>query len=72
MSTLVVKNISPDLHERLKARARGHHRSLTQEVVTILEASAGLSQNRPLPPLRKGKFPLTEEWLNQVKREGLE
>ena len=72
MPSLVLKNIPSELHIRLKERAREHHRSLTQEAVTLLENGLGLKPKRQLPPLRKGKFPLTEAWLNKVKREGLE
>lgn len=72
MASIVLKNIPPELHQHLKERAHAHHRSLTQEILTILEAGSGLNLHRELPPLRKGSFPLTEAWLNKVKREGLE
>jgi plasmid stability protein len=38
MSTLVIKNFPEDLHARLKTQARQHHRSVTKEVVNLIEA----------------------------------
>lgn len=37
MATLNIKNFPDDLYERLQKRAQREHRSLTQEVVHILE-----------------------------------
>lgn len=49
MATLVIKNLSDDLHARLKEQARRHHRSVTKEVVTLIET--GLTAPRPAPVL---------------------
>lgn len=38
---LSIKNVPEDLVERLRVRARTHHRSLQGEVLQILEESAG-------------------------------
>lgn len=37
MSTLVIKSVPKEIHQFLKELARAHRRSLTQEVITILE-----------------------------------
>ena len=37
MSTLVIKSIPKEIHQFLKESARAHRRSLTQEVITMLE-----------------------------------
>jgi plasmid stability protein len=37
MPTLTLKNVSPELHERLKSQARRHKRSLNQEALLCLE-----------------------------------
>ena len=37
MPSLSVKNVPEDLVERLRARAKGHHRSLQGEIMAILE-----------------------------------
>ena len=38
MTTLTLKNIPDDLHERLRERAARHHRSLNGEVLACLRA----------------------------------
>lgn len=40
MATLSIKNFPDDLYQRLQQRAQREHRSLTQEVVHILERVA--------------------------------
>ena len=37
MKTLTIKNLSDDLHHRLRERAQRHRRSLNQEVLAALE-----------------------------------
>ena len=37
MPSLSVKNVPEELLERLRARAKGHHRSLQGEIMAILE-----------------------------------
>jgi plasmid stability protein len=54
MSTLVIKNLPEALHVRLKEQAERNRRSVTKEVVTLIET--GLEGGRapiPLPPLVK-------------------
>ena len=70
MSTLVIKNLPEDLHARLKAQAERNRRSVTMEVVTLIER--GTSPNRvvPLlsPPIKLKGGPITdkdiEAWTN--------
>lgn len=54
MSTLVIKNLPAALHEKLRAQAVRHHRSVTKEVVTLIEAAVAPQQ--PMvelaPPLK--------------------
>ncbi len=38
MTNLTLKNIPDDLHQRLKARAATHRRSLNREILALLEA----------------------------------
>jgi plasmid stability protein len=72
MPGFAIKHIPDLLHSRLKERARQHHRSMTQEALSILERGLSESETARLPPARKGKFPLTEDWLKRGKRAGLE
>lgn len=37
MATLTLKNVPDDLHQRLKDRARRHHRSLNREAIRLLQ-----------------------------------
>jgi len=57
MPTLVVKNVTDSLHERLKRRARENHRSMTQEAIVLLERGLAAPDNKPLrlPPVVKLK-----------------
>jgi len=38
MTTLVIKNFPDDLHARLREQAKRHHRSVTREVLSLVEA----------------------------------
>jgi plasmid stability protein len=59
MSTLVIKNLPDQLHQRLKALAERNRRSVTKEAIRLLEtglvASAGLMQLPEPVSLRSGK-----------------
>jgi plasmid stability protein len=39
MPNLTLKDVPPDLHARLRARAEQHHRSLNREAIACLEAA---------------------------------
>ncbi len=39
MPAITLKNIPPDIYERLKEAARAHHRSLNSEIINCLEAA---------------------------------
>jgi plasmid stability protein len=49
MSTLVIKNFPDGLHARLKEQAQRNHRSVTKEVVSLIES--GLEAPRQPPTL---------------------
>lgn len=70
MPALVIKELSVDLHRRLKEEAVQHHRSMTQQAIVILEQ--GLHRVRSIPAFKayKGRFSLTNEFINSAKREG--
>jgi plasmid stability protein len=71
MPTLVIRDLSPEIHRLLKERAKEHHRSVNKEVITILEDSVTPSR-QTLPPLVKGAFPVTQDWLDEARRTGRE
>jgi plasmid stability protein len=71
MPTLVIRDLSPEIHRLLKEQAQQHHRSVNKEVITILEDSVTPS-GQTLPPPFKGAFPLTQDWLDEARRAGRE
>ena len=78
MPTLVVKNLPEPLHQRLKAQARQHHRSMTKEVVALIEqgllgpgAAAQPPDLRPLPPpIELPGGPVTSDWIEAAIANG--
>jgi len=75
MSTLVVKNIPDQLHAQLKRQAQRNHRSVTKEVVSLIEA--GVVAQKPKfklpPPLKlKSGHMLTIEEIEDAIAEGRE
>jgi plasmid stability protein len=65
MSALVIKNFPEELHARLKAQAQRHHRSVTKEVVSLIESVLAAPRRSPKlsPPLKLegGYRPTIEE-----------
>lgn len=77
MPTLVVKNLPEQLHERLRAQAQEHHRSMTKEVIALIEQgllapNVAANQAKPaLPKLRRIKGgALTAEWIASAIADG--
>ncbi len=73
MPDLLIRDLPDSLHRKLKERAAKHRRSLTKETVVVLEMA--LSGTRTIegsepPTPHKGHFLLTDEWIDQAKREG--
>ena len=70
MSALLIKNMPPPLHERLRQRAVVHHRSMNREVIAILERE--LERPEPAeapPPVVKLDRPVSGEWIVQIIRD---
>jgi hypothetical protein len=76
MSTLVIKNFADDLHARLKEQAERNRRSVTKEVITIIERDLTAPRTAPRiapklsPPIKLKGGPLTDRDLNRWKRSG--
>ncbi|MBM4384524.1 MAG: plasmid stability protein [Deltaproteobacteria bacterium] len=47
MPSLTLKNVPPDVHRRLKARARRHRMSLNREAIECLREATGVRQVDP-------------------------
>ena len=70
MPGILLKNVPPEIHSRLKQRAKENHRSMTQEALLILKETLHDEKKARPPKPYKGKIHLTDEWLNMAKREG--
>ena len=70
MSTLVVKNLPDELHERLRERALRNHRSVTKEAIVLLEqgmlATAARRAIKLPPPIKLKGGPVTTEWIESA------
>lgn len=69
MSALLIKNMPPPLHERLRRRAAAHHRSMNKEVIAILEREMNQPTVTELPPPVKPLKPIDHKWVVQVIRD---
>jgi len=79
MPTLYVENVTKDLYEALRARARKNHSSIAAEVIEMLKdtvpTAAELKRRRQFydelreiqahKPPGKGPFPSTEEMIRE-------
>jgi len=45
--TITVKNIPPELYERLKQSAKANRRSINSEIIVCIERAMGTRQARP-------------------------
>jgi plasmid stability protein len=73
MPGLLIRDLPEDLHRKLKERAARNRRSLTKEALVILETAlsgTNTSEGPETPMPFKGRFLLTDEWIDQAKREG--
>lgn len=71
MPDLLIRNVPAALHDRLKAAAAAHRRSLTQEAIQIIENGLGRSSTpRELPPPMIPRRPITMEETLRYIEEG--
>lgn len=79
MATVTLKNVPPELVERLKREARHNRRSLNQEALVRLEASVAVPRRsgpdaagalRRLHRRMAGLAPLTDAFLRKARNEG--
>lgn len=73
MPRFVIKELPETLHRKLKEQAARHHRSMTKEVLAVLGQALGAQapQSETPAPFR-GRFPLTDKFLDKARREGRE
>lgn len=78
MASITLKNIPDDLHRRLRVSAQNHRRSLTAEILSLLEAQIMSGERNPEGMLanirRLHKYhpiqTLSCEEIERFKREG--
>lgn len=81
MPDVLIKEMPADLHEKLCVEAQKHRRTMTQEVLTILEKEMGVgaatqsetemgTDVRDWPPPFKGKRLVTQSLITKGIREG--
>lgn len=71
MPGLVIKDLPTKLHRKLKERAARNHRSMTKEVLVVLERA--LSEEIPpreVPAPFKGRFALTDGFVAGARVKG--
>jgi plasmid stability protein len=64
MPDILIRNLPPLLHARLKAAAASHRRSVTQEAIAIIDEKLGTEPSTPasrLPEPNKPRRPITME-----------
>ncbi|MCF7847333.1 MAG: Arc family DNA-binding protein [Kiritimatiellales bacterium] len=79
MASITIKNIDPELYERLKQQASEHRRSINSEAIVCLERSLLLhSLSSAEEWIKEGreiresvtKYVISDEELDRAKREG--
>jgi len=76
MPDILIRNVPPALHARLKAAAARHRRSVTQETIAIIDEKLGehpaAVPNRLPEPVKLQGLALTTEQLLAMIDDGLE
>ena len=78
MPSITVKNIPPELYERLKQSAKANHRSINSEIIACIESMVyprRIDPEQYLAEARRlrekfGSYVVTDEEIDQAKREG--
>lgn len=69
MPAIIVRDLPPVLHQRLKQEAERHHRSMNREIIAIIEKEFQAPMRMELPPPVKGKAPVDGRWIAQAIRD---
>ena len=72
MPAIVVRDVPPVLHQRLKQEAERHHRSMNREIIAILEKELGATRSSSLPEPIRLKKPVDPRWIADMIREARE
>ncbi len=72
MPSLILRDLSDEVHKRLRDRAQRHHRSMTKEAVSILERELLAAGPVKLPPVVHAAQPVPSHLIDQAIEEGQE
>ena len=72
MPALLIKDVPAGLHRKLKQVARRERRSMNQQALLLLEEALNRIPAEPIewPRPVKGRFPVTNSFINRAKRAG--
>lgn len=68
MPSVTVRDMPADVHRRLKSAALQHHRSMNQEVITIIEEALDIPGPQELPPPVKTLKPISGDAIVNIIR----
>ena len=79
MASITIKNVDPELYERLKQQAAEHRRSINNEAIVCIERSLMryplpsaedlIEESRKFREMTAG-YKITNEEIDRMKREG--
>lgn len=74
MPTIVLKNVPEAVHARLKAQAERNRRSVSKELLTLIESNIAPKRIAPPlpPPIKLKGGPVTTEEIEAAINEGRE
>lgn len=72
MAALLIKNLPPQIHSRLRSRAEKNHRSMNREVIAILESTLQAQTGAELPPPVRTRRPIDAATIVDILRAGRE
>ncbi len=71
MPGLLIKDLPSELHRKLKEQAARNHRSMTKEALVLLQQALEPTPGvRELPPPYRGQVRLTDDLIDEAKRQG--
>ena len=72
MAALLIKNLPPGIHAKLRSRAERNHRSMNREAISILESTLQGQTGADLPPPVRTRRPLDPATILAILRAGRE
>jgi plasmid stability protein len=70
MASLLIKDLPPELHRRLKESAKRNRRSMNGQMIVLLEKALEDEAPIRLPKAVKGRFLISDRFLQTAKRAG--